>query len=143
MHHRLCRSGQATSMFRPSCNFFTADNMPLWQSWRTHTLRMSHTTARLISERNHNQLSTFSDSTKAKARGTTLPSASTPIQVSIHHLYIPVKNVPSTQNWSAVFESCNHSPKGPEGMLKYPVTICILVVININNSSWVPTLQQC
>ena len=45
-----------------------------------------------------------------------------------------------TENWSAMFESFNHAPKGPEGTPKHPVTICILIVININYSSWIPTL---
>src|SRR6185312_10162519 len=97
MHHRLCSSGHETSTLRPSCSFLIADNIPLWRSWRTHTLGLSQTTARLMSEKNHNQLSAFSDSTKAKAIGTTLSFASTPMQVSSCPLYNPVKNVPSTQ----------------------------------------------
>ena len=40
-----------------------------------------------------------------------------------------------TENWSAVFETFNHAPKGPEVTLKHPVTICILIVINIDYSS--------
>ena len=94
-----------------------------------------------MSERNHNQLSAFLDSTKAKAMGDNLvvcvdPNASE----QLPFIHSSQKCSIHIENWSAVFESFNHAPKGPEGTPKHPVTICILIVININYSFWIPTL---
>ena len=45
-----------------------------------------------------------------------------------------------TENWSVVFECFNHAPKGLERTPKHTFTICILIIINIDYSYWIPTL---
>src|SRR6266540_1450396 len=76
------------------------------------TLGRLPTTSYFICLKNHSQLNLFSPSINAKASGSILLFASTPIAVRICPLYFPVKKVPSTHsNWRQCQKDSMHVPK--------------------------------
>ena len=92
VHQRWCKGAY------PGIYYYTALSIPWCLSEMTQTSLPGPTTCIRTRRKNHSQLSLFSFSTKANARGTNALSASQEMATKSVPMYFPNRKVPSIEN---------------------------------------------